>query len=349
MIDLVPWVAELTELRDLDEMEIALAGMVFKAAHATQLTLLKVGSEVGDIGVKTRLTLPLATSPASEKRRFRSPDSLRTEMHPDYRACLDKRANMERPHGRDGAYSHLFPVYESRDIDGLLEVRTPNPLTGTQVNTILMLLHIHRNVVTMLAASDRDELTGLWNRRNFNDGFARLIGPIDAKNANDPAAHKRRRKEYVSTNVHLAVIDIDFFKRINDEFGHLFGDEVLVLISRLMQSNFRGNDRIYRFGGEEFVVTLPNTDFQDAEMALERLRAQVEEFQFSQVGRVTVSIGFTSLVPGDNGPAAFGRADQALYVAKHSGRNQVRWYELLVANGTLAAVQKKNDREFELF
>ncbi len=334
----------------MDDLELALAGVVVKAAQATQLRLLRFG-RTGESGVQAYIILPRVSPGASAGQGACGPsESVRTEMHPEYRLCLDKREHLARLNSKAGSCIHLFPVYGSRDIDSLLEVTTPTPLAGNQLNNVLMLLRIHRNLVGMLAASDRDELTGLWNRRTFNDSFSRLVGPIGDENVNNQRQLRhRRRKEYKSANVHLAVIDIDFFKRINDQFGHPYGDEVLVLLSRLMQSNFRENDRIYRFGGEEFVITLPDTDFQDAEMALERFRAQVEEFQFSQVGRVTVSIGFTSLVSGDSGPAAFGRADQALYVAKHSGRNQVQWYELLVANGTLAAAENKNDQELELF
>ena len=123
-------------------------------------------------------------------------------------------------------------------------------------------------------------------------------------------------------------------------------DRVLVLLAGLMTECFRDHDRIFSFGDEKFVVLLTNTDFQDAEAALERFRARVEEFEFSQAGHVTVSIGLTKLRPEDSGPAAFARATQALKVAQKAGRNQTQLYELLVANGTLVA--KQNQPEFEM-
>jgi diguanylate cyclase (GGDEF)-like protein len=102
-----------------------------------------------------------------------------------------------------------------------------------------------------------------------------------------------------------------------------------------MRACFRETDRLFRFGGEEFLAILPDSAQHEAALALERFRAAVEAFDFPQVGRVTLSIGFTTVLPGDTGSNAFGRADEALYVAKQSGRNQVRCYEDLVATGVL--------------
>ena len=175
-----------------------------------------------------------------------------------------------------------------------------------------------------------------------------MVKPIGAAPSNEAPSPDRRRLEQRTKDFHLAVLDIDSFKRINDQFGHPYGDEVLVLLARLMGECFRDNDVTFRFGGEEFLVILPNTDLQDAEIVLERFRAKVEAFHFSQVGCVTVSIGFTKLLAGDSGPAAFGRADQALYVAKQSGRNQVQCYELLVAKGALASAVG-HEQDVEMF
>jgi len=129
----------------------------------------------------------------------------------------------------------------------------------------------------------------------------------------------------------LAVLDVDFFKRVNDRFGHPCGDEVLVLLARLMRASFRESDRLFRCGGEEFVAILEPTEAQYVGGILERFRAAVEAYAFPLVGRVTVSIGYTRVAPRDNGLTAFGRADEALYAAKRQGRNQVVCYEDLAS------------------
>ena len=143
----------------------------------------------------------------------------------------------------------------------------------------------------------------------------------------------------------LGVIDIDHFKRVNDSFGHLIGDEVLLLLSRLMRASFRFHDRLYRFGGEEFVVLMRCHSDADAAHALERLRHHTEAYGFPQVGRITISIGFTQVVPSDTPSGAFERADKAVYHAKEHGRNRVVGHADLVSRGLLVEEAKTGDVE----
>jgi diguanylate cyclase (GGDEF)-like protein len=144
------------------------------------------------------------------------------------------------------------------------------------------------------------------------------------------------------------VVDIDHFKRVNDTFGHVYGDEVLVLVAGILKRGFRDQDRVFRFGGEEFAVLLADVTPGQAERALERFRACVEEARFPQVGRVTVSIGVTTIVPDETGLEAFGRADEALYMAKNDGRNRLRRYETLIAQGRIFK-KPKHVEKIELF
>jgi diguanylate cyclase (GGDEF)-like protein len=133
----------------------------------------------------------------------------------------------------------------------------------------------------------------------------------------------------------LAVVDIDHFKRVNDQYGHLIGDEVLLLVAQLMRRAFRHGDRIYRFGGEEFLVLLrcPNTD--SARVAFERLRVQIGVHDFPQVGHLTVSIGYTAIHADDTPGLAIERADLALYKAKSEGRDRtIAHADLVLARTT---------------
>jgi diguanylate cyclase (GGDEF)-like protein len=144
---------------------------------------------------------------------------------------------------------------------------------------------------------------------------------------------------------YIGVIDIDHFKSVNDTYGHLIGDEVLLLLSRLMRSVFRFHDRLYRFGGEEFVVLMRCAGDAEATIALERLRATVLAFAFPQVGTISISVGFTAIKTGDTPSTAFERADRAVYWAKSHGRNQVCSHAVLVASGELADDSKVGDVE----
>ena len=143
---------------------------------------------------------------------------------------------------------------------------------------------------------------------------------------------RRRRQSVQLSRNWLGVIDIDHFKRVNDSYGHLIGDEVLLLMSRLMRSSFRFDDRLYRFGGEEFVVLMRCADGDAAAQAFERLNS-TSSATCSRRWAITVSIGFTELKGGDTPNGAFERADKAVYFAKGNGRNQVRHHADLVSAG----------------
>ena len=142
----------------------------------------------------------------------------------------------------------------------------------------------------------------------------------------------------------LAVVDIDHFKQVNDRFGHLYGDEVLILLANILRTSFRSHDRVFRFGGEEFVVLLRSTTLATAHRVFNRFRLAVQEYAFPQVGNVTVSLGFVSTTRGSP-VEILGQADQALYYAKEHGRNQVCFYDDLIASGQLAAKVANDDVE----
>ncbi|WP_445397238.1 diguanylate cyclase [Zobellella sp. An-6] len=123
----------------------------------------------------------------------------------------------------------------------------------------------------------------------------------------------------------IALLDIDYFKEINDKYGHLAGDKALRLIARTIQKSLRQTDFVARFGGEEFVLLLPNVNPEKISKPLEKLREQIRNIPFrfkEERVTITASIGATLFKRGDNTTSALERADQALYRAKHAGRNQ---------------------------
>jgi two-component system cell cycle response regulator len=158
-----------------------------------------------------------------------------------------------------------------------------------------------------------DQLTGLHNRRFLDNHLGALV----------ERASERR------TDLSLLIIDIDYFKRINDGFGHDAGDAVLREFSERIRRNLRAVDLACRYGGEEFVIIMPETDFEFASIVAERLRGKIagEPFPVSGGARfidVTISIGVARLNgEGDGGEALMKRADEALYRAKAEGRNRV--------------------------
>ena len=196
------------------------------------------------------------------------------------------------------------------------------------------LARIYGSQIKLLDYSELDTLTRLLNRKTFDETFDRLL-TTSSSEISDCGVDDRRKESRERSQAWLCIIDIDHFKRINDSFGHLFGDEVLLRMGDLMRKTFRGDDRLFRFGGEEFVVILNAADETLAARSFNRFRASVENHEFPQVGKVTCSIGFTAVSNGDVPTDVLGRADEALYFGKEHGRNQVCYYERLVDEGAL--------------
>jgi len=157
--------------------------------------------------------------------------------------------------------------------------------------------------------AETDALTGLANRRRVMAELDRLV--IHARIAQMPMV--------------LVLFDIDHFKRVNDTHGHPAGDAVLQQVARIAKAQARDSDLVGRVGGEEFVWAIPAASESMARAMTERLRRTIaSESAIGDVPPVTISLGYTAIQPGDTALSMFARADEALYDAKHSGRNRVR-------------------------
>ncbi len=152
-----------------------------------------------------------------------------------------------------------------------------------------------------------DKLTGIHNRYKFEELFILEL-------------ERSRRFGYPMS---LILIDIDYFKTVNDTYGHDVGDKVLKSLADIIQMQIRKLDVFARWGGEEFLVLAPNTDLANASILAEKMRLAIDAFSFPSVGDVTISIGVSQLAEGDHFDELFKKADQALYRAKEKGRNQV--------------------------
>lgn len=183
----------------------------------------------------------------------------------------------------------------------------------TQVRRKRYADQLRASVETSLELAVTDQLTGLHNRRFMEQQLKALM--TRAARGGPP--------------VSVIITDMDHFKKVNDCFGHDAGDDVLRELSVRLASNFRPRDLVCRFGGEEFVVVMPETGMDDAAAIAERLRIAVESGPFRVSGgreslNLTVSIGVaTSEAPGDSPETILKRADEALYQAKANGRNRV--------------------------
>jgi diguanylate cyclase len=157
-----------------------------------------------------------------------------------------------------------------------------------------------------------DPLTGIANRR----GFMKTIETLQALNGGG-FAHSC-----------LIAVDIDHFKKCNDDYGHLFGDKVIRSVAQILRKMIKGQDTAARIGGEEFVVFLPDTPIAGAEKLAEQIRATIAAGRIStanagEVGKITISLGLTEYRPNDSIESYLARADKALYASKTGGRNRV--------------------------
>jgi diguanylate cyclase (GGDEF)-like protein len=182
-----------------------------------------------------------------------------------------------------------------------LELRQARDLTE-QANQAL---RVANEELQRLATTD--DLTGVWNRRHFEAVLAAEI----------------QRAGRYGEPVSLLLFDIDHFKVINDTYGHLVGDQVLIALSHRVRNELRSVDLLARWGGEEFVVMLPHCDATQAQHLAEKLRVLIAGDPFPGVGQVTSSFGVAQFRPPESADAWLKRADDALYQAKAAGRNRV--------------------------
>ena len=151
--------------------------------------------------------------------------------------------------------------------------------------SIVRIAGIFANLMRLVDRLERDSLTGLLNRQSFDYRFEDLL----------EHHHQNPHRTPTDDTPWLAITDIDHFKRVNDTYGHLFGDEILLLVSRIMRQCFRFDDLLLRHGGEEFIVTLKNTNPAGAELAFERFRQAIQDHEFPRLGELTVSTGWAAV------------------------------------------------------
>jgi diguanylate cyclase (GGDEF)-like protein len=197
--------------------------------------------------------------------------------------------------------------------------------------TVIVILGVafllHRVIASeraLLRIATTDPLTGAYNRRHYMALLSR----------------EHQRAERYGSTFSILMLDIDHFKKINDTYGHPIGDEAIKAMASAASKHLRPSDTLGRFGGEEFVIMLPQTDAAGAVVAAERIResvAQVAVPAGTRVVRFTVSIGVATFVPKVTVAELLESADQALYAAKTGGRNQVRTGRLGTPDGVATA------------
>ncbi len=348
MLELISHVVQISARRDRTEINSAMVDTLLDLFHPQQLTIYRCYAG-------NKKAVVFACAGAGQNGQF-----LRNAYLPDHRYChpieRDPLLNRCRKEGsavidfqEDGSHRIVFPVMRLNEPIYLIDLTLSDEFSADQRVTLMGLIEYFGNHISLLDYGEADTLTGLASRKTFDKHLFELLGKAASDEMLGSGAQNRRRGSTGDSACHwLAVCDIDHFKQVNDNYGHLIGDEVLIMLAQEMRQSFRFDDQLFRFGGEEFIALLQPTEDQFAFATLERFRKNVERQAFSRVGHVTVSIGFSALLPNDTPTDVIDRADEALYYAKRHGRNRVDCYETLVAAGEVA-IKEIAKGEIELF
>jgi diguanylate cyclase (GGDEF)-like protein len=225
--------------------------------------------------------------------------------------------NVDLKLGTQARHSCTYKLNLGDEPLGKLTLRRNQKFTKNEIEALedllCTLLYPLRNALLYqdaLRLAQRDPLTGIANRAALDDIMRREF------------SHAQRH----ACDCAMLILDIDHFKTVNDKYGHIIGDCALKSVARMMESCKRDSDLLFRYGGEEFVILMRNTDLEGARLLAERIRCHIEDHACSCSGaqlKLTVSIGVSALRTQDSPVSLFARADQAMYSAKRNGRNQV--------------------------
>lgn len=336
MTSLLCKLASITSIRDVEVFEISVLKTLTEILKTSDVSLYKF-----DTDNRPCRMLRYTNEQSATNRQLRIDESHEIQI---YDIAVPKHiklaqqwiASTNKPYStKDGdRYLVVYPVMSLVSVVGYVSIKMDTELSEAEKFMISSVLRISHNFHALLEENQKDKLTGLLNRKTFDDNIAKAQSLLPYSGDIHHYNGEEHRSAEIPSNFWIGVMDIDHFKRINDTFGHVYGDEVLLLVAQIMRQSFRSNDLLFRFGGEEFVVLLRMQRKEDAEMVLERFRKAVESYEFPQIDKVTISIGAAQITKEFFTPAdIIGRADEALYYAKNNGRNRVFFYEDLVKEG----------------
>lgn len=345
MLALLRGLENLCSLRDRDALDTALVTLIQRSSQnqIDAVRLIRLVGDPGDLRCLVRAELSYSKRACAETSVWTEwKDLPALAQFPVRTAATEQGALVSTG---ELPCTTVIPLANASPAINLLELESPHAIAQDLEQVLRAIVHIYQSVESLLDYGEKDALTELLNRKSFDATLLKASLEDSLRAADNPAD---RRAQHTAQSYWLAVLDIDHFKRVNDSFGHLIGDEVLLLMARLMRNSFRFHDQLYRFGGEEFVILMRCGGHDEAAGALERFRLKVAQYDFPQVGTVTVSIGFAPLTVDGATGAVFGRADKAVYYAKSHGRNQVCSYPKLVASGELVE-ESDSSQEADFF
>ncbi len=341
--EIIKSVIEITRNRDLDSLECSLVATLAELLPATAISIYKLHGEHVSEGFDEVVSLTITEAEKGDKNFIWDIKSGCMILEKHVEQCLLDVQSIS--YQLDKTTTRLLiPLHNEKDLFGVIRIDSLKTIDAHQ-SSIEGLIKIYENYQSILHESERDKLTRLLNRRTFETKLGRLLKSQqqEQEQYSSPEKLLERRKKKATSHAWMAMADIDHFKRINDNYGHLFGDEVLLRLAQLMRKCFRSSDLLFRFGGEEFVIILEPIPYESAILVFERFRKTLETYEFPQLGCITISIGFEKISINDFPDTVLENIDKALYYAKERGRNCVHNYQQLIEDGNLHEVEAKSD------
>ena len=327
--NILDYVIDITQQRDAELLEMSLAKTLFELYEADRVLFCKTRHGSPEV----YSVIQADENGSVHELGSDEIDAFRSRLEPVFGESLRSGGSLTRE-DEEGRRIVIHPVHVFDNIVGFIAVHMKD---RSLIDNYIIegFLKIYHNYITLLYDNQRDRLTGLLNRKTFDDRIMKIIEFKKTREKILEPEHTRRHRIDDSCGFWFGIADIDNFKTINDSYGHLYGDEVLILVSRLMTKAFREDDLLFRYGGEEFVVIIRAKDEGHAFLAFDRFREKVAAYSFPQVGHISISVGMIEVTSKVVPTTFVGHADQALYYAKKHGKNQVCVYEKLVEEGAL--------------
>ena len=350
MSTFIEHIVRLTDHRDRDLLELTLSKALLDLLPVGRIVIARVMREEGE-----SRWLEVARLDAKGGGRVIDPlridfsSLVKLEDAPDRLKCLELRDRVEIAWaGPEGPRITMLPLFSQlREEDqGVLELHSEAALNDEHLQVIDNMRRIYRNMYSLLEFSDRDALTGLLNSKSLDDAFYSAVledmNELPASRSQNAQADQERRHR-VPANYWLGSVKIDNFALIAERHGRPIADEILSRVARILGNTFRTYDRLYRLSEDHFGVLLHCPDEALVLGAFGRFRANVEKYTFTQVGRVTVSCGFTTVLADDSPSSAIEKTIKAVDFARRSGGNKACSYPGLARRGFFGVPQQDQE------
>ena len=334
-------IVEITSQRDSDALGISIVATIAELVPSCFIVLFRT-EQLPSFNFEVVTTLSAAKDDHGVKQYIWDETVKKRDTKTLYRHV--KQFERLTVYSSEDSHNHIYiPILNGKKVIYALDISSASNVSP-YLDTLLAISKVCENFYAILAASEQDPLTGLFNRSTFENKLSSLLTKQHFRQSIEKKEETKRSVKQVD-HTWLAIIDIDFFKKVNDQFGHIYGDEVLLVLSQVLKQSFRSNDLIFRFGGEEFVIIFEPIEKHHAELALNKFMDTIRNKKFPMVGSITISCGFAKVTKQEHPKTILDNADKALYYAKENGRNCIHNYENLVECGKINVVIEEGDIE----